>query len=327
MSIFEGKSIGIGLSDNHVNVDISKFQKIDFVIVDAGTGSIASELSSNHINDAYKLNAICIIKFNCDPELYWGYTDILPEVDKDQQIKVLDNVIYYNGSVSPYNKRMVHGIMIDCSKYLQVDNKIITDYWVQKIGQDLIDKVWNRYKLPVYLYITPDTVNTLVGQFGSATISAWLKNWNICTWTTATPENTATVNGDPAKLEIPGDEDKPNITYAKGWDMWKYANTKYVFANVTNKNNISQAVPLWISNKTRIAFDTEVNYIYHSSGSSTSGSSTSGSNSGNSDSTVSNNNLIEILADLQSLIQKEDEDKIRDEKLQNELDEIRKHFS
>ncbi len=123
----------------------------------------------------------------------------------------LDRYIYTNGI-----KRKIHGIMLDCSGTYTSDTKEpLTSTWIVKRAKWMLNMIYKRYKLPVYMYMNSDPVNMFTGvkreeiysliiEFGVSTVSKAL----------------LLENG------YPSDSDRPKLPYDDTskvrWYFWLY---------------------------------------------------------------------------------------------------------
>ena len=250
MAQFTSNARGIYLNDDSVVVDAQALRgKIDFVFADAGWGADRAERFTDHIQTAADAGAMCIMYYKLDPESYVNSTfnpDRWPDDAHDWQMQVVDRQL-----MSGTKMRSVQAIIIDATMTMGRDGKTkVTDNWVRGIGQWFADKLWRRYHLPVYTYLTPDTV---LAYGTSQVLPVWLANMGtVSTWTSAFLANPQwEVVSDFDNWPIPADGNRPNSMYTTHWDFWKYANTKFGVKGIATADGKTPAIPMWLYNGTR----------------------------------------------------------------------------
>ena len=259
MGVFSTNAVGPYLDDRHNLIDKAPMAgNIDCIIADAGSWKSRALQFTNHIQLAADLKVPLIARFVIDPEpcVQWTFNSaVWPDADHDFQIQALDRQLKSGTAM-----RTVHAIMLDASKVVQDDGKsYLTSNWVKAIAQRMMDLCNDRYHLPLYLFIKKESVAKVVEREGSSNpLTEWLAQQpTICTWASAFLSNTVTEMATWGTLPIPGDTWTPGQPYATGWDFARYANTKFLFANI---NSGLVAVPLFIYRNTPDVLDGEVHY-------------------------------------------------------------------
>jgi hypothetical protein len=95
------------------------------------------------VNLAYAHHIPCVLFYEPDISLYLEMTmdpARWPAPDNDPTLKVIDRLLG-----TP--RRAVHAIM------LGITNARYTPNWLITFGQHILDKAWQRYRLPLYLYM------------------------------------------------------------------------------------------------------------------------------------------------------------------------------
>ena len=250
MGVFSSFARGIYLDDNHIVADPSALKgKVDFVVSYAGWGQDRCESFTRNIQVAKDAGALSIMYYRNDPESYVNCTfnpDRWPDDEHDWQMQVVNRQL-----MSGTTMRYVHAIILDCTMTMGRDGKTgVTSNWMRGIGQWFADKLWKRYHLPVYVYLTPDSVAAYPND---QVLPVWMANMGeISTWKSAYLNNpTWQVVTDFDIWPVPDDLAKPDMMYAKKWDFWKYANTKFGVQGISTADGKTPAVPMWLYAGTR----------------------------------------------------------------------------
>lgn len=228
---------GVLLYASHKNVNKELLKgKVNFILASMGEGTTKDESFTTHVQTAYDLNIPCIGVFRCDPEIYGQYTEglhteLYPQGESDVQMKMLKEQLFCNGK-----RRIVHAVMVDCSKYVESDGKtIITGNWIKAIGQFIMDQIWKTWKIPVWFFISKEARDS-----NPSVLDPWIKSLEAIS--TRTPATHLTgIDGFP----LPANDQKPN-TYVDGttWAFWRYGN--WTSEAITDVNPVS--VPAFIYN-------------------------------------------------------------------------------
>jgi hypothetical protein len=144
-SVWDTRAKGLFVEDKNGVIAPEQLDGMDFLIAKTG------ELFTKQIQSAYdcKPRIPFIMFYENDPEPYlemgldprkW------PVGDADPQIKYLDRMIG-----NP--KRSIHGIMLSCSKIFHQGTKAFSPAWITQHGQHMLNMIWNRYHIPMYLYM------------------------------------------------------------------------------------------------------------------------------------------------------------------------------
>ncbi len=266
MGVWNDKPHGLGLDARHARVDVNQFRgKADFIIGYMGTGSQMEARFTDHIQQAYDAGIPMLGLYRLDPELYYDMGINLarwPQGIDDPQMKIIERQL-----VSGTVRRVVHGLILDCTKYMNVDGRTqATDNWVKAVARHMLAQVWDRYKLPVWLYVTMRLVNAYEG---SDILPVYLYGQGeICSWKNAyTP-----AAGDPqpanwSNFPVPADNYLPEFVYAERVAFFQYSQTKWRLPGIADSANQGIAVPLWMYNGSRKQLHEALNFTATSSGS------------------------------------------------------------
>ena len=123
----------------------------DFLIAEIGESFTAN------VQSAYDAKIPCIL-FAPNKVLKWHVDFGLnnpnwPTAEQEPLIKDLDRYIMM-GDV----KREIHGIMLDCEYVTDEFKSPLTVNWWYERAKWMLDMIWNRYRLPIYLYMNKDPV-------------------------------------------------------------------------------------------------------------------------------------------------------------------------
>ncbi len=177
-------------------------KQYDFVIAEASKDFPAT------IQDAYDTGKPILLFYANNPELYVDMNlGAWPEPDNDPQIKEIDRMLKMaNGAM-----RKVHGIILDCSKVRMSNGKNLTDVWIAEHGKHMVEIIWKRYHLPVWMYMNGDPLKAWPN---SQHIIGLIENWGLSTVSIAEEVDGYPINGS-----------KPNLPYSgkNGWDFWLYS--------------------------------------------------------------------------------------------------------
>ncbi len=169
-----------------------------------------------NVQTAYDVGKPCFLFYENNPELL---IDLGLDVnrwpdDQNQDLQAIINDVMVGGVNG--SKRAIHGVMIDCSKTITSTGKTLTSQWLTQTGQNLINKVWKYLKLPVYLYMNMNPVNTYKNNLNDIeTLYSFISaNQGISTvdWATISPAG------------YPIDSERPVLPYDDGqhWLFWFY---------------------------------------------------------------------------------------------------------
>lgn len=193
---------GIHLKPNDAAQNLIDY---DYVVAEIG------EQFTNNIQAAYNAHKPIILfapSGLCKAVVDQGPDIVDWKIGNQPVIPLLDKYVYSNGV-----KRAIHGIMLDCSATVDADGHKLNTWWVTKYSDWLLKKVYERYKLPVYLCMnsTPAKEATVDGK---QMIINLLREWGVCS---VSPSYT--VNGYPVALAKPTlPVDDPGIK----WYTWLY---------------------------------------------------------------------------------------------------------
>lgn len=210
MSQWSSRAIGLW-HDSKDPLSATSLQGMDFLLAKIGANFV-----QGHCNLAYNAKIPFGLFFEADPELYGlcpiGDFNRWPDITGDPTIKMLDSYI-----MSGTMKRAIHFIVIDCSKTINSYGKTITPMWIVKTGERLISLIWQKYKLPVYLYMNQNpVVSAATDPAGKEALNLFLNS-----------------NGDGLSVfskpaigvdGYPADGTRPVLAYdgGKPWGFWLY---------------------------------------------------------------------------------------------------------
>jgi hypothetical protein len=212
-------------------VSVATAGQYDGLIAKTSTGSVVNSLfaeyPTGHCQVAYDADIPCIGFHENRPELYVaGTLGRYPKADDDPQIKALDRALRTNGIL-----RAVDSLMVDCSVYRQSDGNDAPLLWLVGSGRHLMETAYERYGLPVYLWMTLKTMQhykndpqyealvKLVCDFGSCFNSSYA---------------IAVENGYPAASESQSNHNPYDGVDSKGkkvpWYFWGFSQgSQYAF--------------------------------------------------------------------------------------------------
>ena len=131
---------------------VAEYANHDAMLAYIGKGGEYNTLFAENVQVAADANKPCMAWLAIDPNAYAGITPgAYPKPENDPHIKTLDRGLY-QGGVYGNPKRTVHGIIIDAEYYRTADGNYLTATWVKDNAAHVLDIVYKRYKLPVWLY-------------------------------------------------------------------------------------------------------------------------------------------------------------------------------
>jgi len=143
-------AVGLYTYDTLTQDDIEGY---DFIISETG------DCFTDNVQTAYDAEIPCIL-FESHVILKWHVDfginkDNWPTPDQEQLIRLLDTYIMM-GDV----KRAVHGIMLNCQYVTdEQGNPLTVTWWVERC-RHMLNMIYARYQLPIYLYMNKDPINT-----------------------------------------------------------------------------------------------------------------------------------------------------------------------
>jgi len=222
--MYENNAKGVFLDDRHTNVTASVLKgNVNFIVAYAGYGSTYAKMFPTHVQTAYDIGVPCIAYFKNNPELYldcglkadrWPHPDT--EGETEWQIQVIDRMLFI-GDPSNRLLRKVQGFILDCSKVRTTSNTNLTPSWIAQLGQHMLELVWDRYRLPNYMFMSTEPLSVWPGN---DELIMFIKNNGISTIT-----NVATKSSG-GLLPIPADSSVMVPPYRDSsipWYFWQYS--------------------------------------------------------------------------------------------------------
>lgn len=201
---------GLYVEDKDGAISAADLANCDFVVAKAG------ERFTGTVQAAADAKIPCLLFVANEPEWYLNMgldPSRWPKPEADPMIDITDKMILYAGSSK---KRAVHGVMLDTSKTITADKKTLPAPWIADHGQHMLDLIYKRYELPVYMYQNIDPMNAWKNDFqAKEKLIAFIKRNGICTVSFRTTD----AQGYP--VEGKG----PVLPYDDGvtWYFWLYA--------------------------------------------------------------------------------------------------------
>jgi len=183
---------GIYVKGNQI-ISIEKASQYDFIV---------GEIGSNCANTIQVAHDVDIPFILFTPSMLGrAVIDQGPDVaewktENQPCIKELDRAIYSNGV-----KRIIHAIMVDCSAVEDEKGKPISAWWITVYSDWLLKKIWQRYGIPVYLYMNKQPY-ALANSDGREMLISLIAEWGLCTVT-----QVQVIDGYPAP------QTQPDIIY------------------------------------------------------------------------------------------------------------------
>lgn len=126
-------------------------------------------------------------------------------------IQAIDHAILSGGA-----KIAVHGIMLDCSSTKNELGETLTSTWYTERTDWMLNMVYKRYGLPIYLYMNKNPINTYKGQAGEQGVIQLMAKHGVCTVSLVSNLD----DGYPFPLVYPS---LPyNDTSLVRWNFWLY---------------------------------------------------------------------------------------------------------
>jgi len=184
------------------DIELPNLSNYDFVFADP------SIHFTDDVQAAYEAKKPILLFFQNDPELYRDMNlGSWPEPDDDPQIKVIDSMLRMQSGAM----RKVHGIVLNCSKVRMSDGDNLTDVWIAEHGKHMVEIIWKRYHLPVWMYMDGNPLR------------AWPNSQSIINWIEGIGVSVVSIVQE--KDGYPADGTKPTLPYhgSKGWGFWLYS--------------------------------------------------------------------------------------------------------
>jgi hypothetical protein len=179
---------------------------------------IAKHGDSFHANvqTAFDAGVPCLLFYENDPEklIDCGLNEKNWPDDKNADLQAIIKDVMVGGVQG--TRRAIHGIMIDCSKVVQSNGKILTAQWIAQSGNHLMNRVWSLLKIPVYLYMNMNPIN----QYKDDAVSTETLRQFIGRWGGVSTVDWAQVGADG----YPVADERPLLPYDDGqpWKFWFY---------------------------------------------------------------------------------------------------------
>lgn len=202
MSQWSGNARGWYVEEKHGVVDPFDLYEYDFLVSKNWSGF------DKNVQAAYDAGKPILLFYANDPELYVDMNlGSWPEPDNDPQIKELDRML----KMASGAMRKVHGIILDCSKVRMSNGKNLTATWIAEHGKHMVDMIWQRYKLPIWMYMNADP------------LAVWPDSQEIIGWIDSI--GVSTVSKVDEAGGFPADGTKPTLPYhgENGWGFWLYS--------------------------------------------------------------------------------------------------------
>lgn len=222
--MYKNNARGIFLDDRHTNVSAASLKgNVNFIVAYAGYGNSYAKMFPTHVQTAYDIGVPCIAYFKNNPELYldcglsvsrWPRPDV--EGETEWQIQIIDRMLFI-GDARNRILRKVQGFILDCSKVRTTNNNNLTPSWIAQHGQHMLGMIWERYRLPNYMFITSEPFNVWPGD---QELIMFLKNNGI-----STVSNVATISSG-GLLPVPADTAVMTPPYRDSsipWYFWQYS--------------------------------------------------------------------------------------------------------
>lgn len=281
MGTWDSKALGLW-HDSATPVTANNLQGMDFLISKTGSNFILGDC-----NVAYSMKIPFGLFFEANPEFYdqCPINDFnrWPSLAVDPTIKMLDSYIM-TGSM----KRAIHFIIMDCSKNINSYGKTITSSWIVTTGRRLLDLMWQRYKLPTFVYMNQNPVVTAEDPISKEQINLFLDDngEGLSTYTKALLD----ADGYPA------DGTKPKLPYDGGklWGFWLY-------------NPVSSGIKT-IYGKDKSGLYADLNYVAPTTTTTnTTGTSASSTNTTTPSTTTTSVDLVPLMTKLDTMSAKLDD--------------------
>jgi len=206
---------------------VAEFAKHDAMLAYVGKGSEYNTFFAKNVQVAADANIPCMAFMAIDPNAYAGINPgAYPKPENDPHIKTLDRALY-SGGVYGNPIRAVNGIMIDAEYYRTTDGNYLTATWTAANAAHILDIVYKRYKLPVWLYFNKAlyTYYANIDDSSRFAIEKLVDTYGIC----YPDPNVVIVDGYPA-------DNESAYTYIPfsgqlGWSFWGvgYVDNLYTF--------------------------------------------------------------------------------------------------
>lgn len=204
MTEWTGNARGVHFSGNEKATDLSQY---DFVVSEIG------DMFTSNVQVAHDAG-IPILLF-APSMLDKSRVDMGPDIvdwkaHAQPIVKELDKYILVNGI-----KRVISGIIIDCSATDNGEGKLLTSWWISQYSDWLLDVIYKKYEIPVYLYMNSSPMKSANTE-GAQMINNLLYEWGICTVSRA-----AIKSGFPVPNSKPSLPPKVDESYVHWW-FWLY---------------------------------------------------------------------------------------------------------
>jgi len=204
MTDWKTKARGVHLRANEQAGSLAEY---DFVVADVG------DKFTDNVQAAY--DAHKPIMLFAPSMLSRAVVDMGPDVvdwkpNAQPIIKELDRYILSNGV-----KRVIHGIIIDASVTDNGEGKALSSWWIATYTDWLLNEIFKRYAIPVYLYQNKDPMR-IANTDGVQLLISLMDEWGICTVSPAPVTDGYPV--DTAKPVLPPNVDDGMVQ----WWLWLY---------------------------------------------------------------------------------------------------------
>jgi len=250
MGIYTNNARGIQLGENAISVDIDKIKgKIDFIVARGVDGTnVNKKLWLNPrigenvtLADNLGVPLVMLFAFSVDDYIE-NAPEKLPDFDeKDRHVSLLDQAIFIG---STKIKRKISAIIIEATSLIASDGRVMTETNYKNYLAFFVSGIWNRYKIPVYIYADNEIMKKYWGKFD--VMNGYLSGFDgMCSFSSLTPgalPTTISVDNIP----VPNDYYKVSyICNAPYIHFTKYASTAYILKEIRDASGNSIKVPLW----------------------------------------------------------------------------------
>lgn len=203
---YQDNAKGLRFAGDH-EITPEEIADVDFVVCEIG------DKFTKNIQTAYnhgKLFFMFVPHMLEDRHVNYGPGESNWPVDTDPLIKVLDRYVQSGGA-----NRVIHGIIVDNSETKDEYGNPFTTWWIVKHCDFILDKIYERYGILVYMYMNNAPWNAAKNDTDRQLLISHMVKWGICV------RDPATIEGD-----IPVAAERPHPPYddlsSIQWYLWLY---------------------------------------------------------------------------------------------------------
>lgn len=237
---FQKNARGIYTDDSNPP-DLDLLLLCDFMVAKLGTSF------HDNVQRAYDLDMPCILfaehhVTRAHIDMTFERLDWNNAIEQEPLIKQLDAAIYSNGV-----RRAIHGIMLDCS-YVKVEgeDEILTYNWFVQRSRWMLDTIWSRYRLPIYLYQNKTPIKTFTSADGHQSLIKLLFDYGVSTVDLI-------ITDEPERLP-----DLPYNDAGYGWWFWLYKTVPFTMMYVGTAAELYDQLNYTISDPPEYPPDDEI---------------------------------------------------------------------